>query len=201
MTSVPDFEEIYTSHYLKIHKYIMKIVGPTDAEDVTQEVFEKANRNIDNFRGSSSMTTWLYRIATNAAIDRVRSAATKCASRTVCIDELETAQPESGSKEPSIHSADENIIHKEMNACIHEFVERLPCDYKVILILKDFEGLSNQEIASILQITVHNAKIRLHRARVKLKEALDLGCDFYYNNRGALACDRKSIDILPNVPK
>lgn len=199
MSPISEFDGIYRTHYPKIHKYVSKIVGPTDAEDVAQEAFEKANRNFEKFHGRSSISTWLYRIATNAAIDRIRSVSAKRASDSACIDEIETGIAESRSKEPSASCADETIIHKEMNACIHEFIERLPCDYKVILILKEFEGLSNQEIASILQITVHNAKIRLHRARVKLKEELDRGCDFYYNDRGTLACDRKSVGILPSV--
>ena len=61
--------------------------------------------------------------------------------------------------------------------------------------------MTNNEVAEILDISLDNAKIRLHRARAKLKEALSEGCIFYYNEQNTLACDRKQVQILPKVPK
>ena len=78
-----------------------------------------------------------------------------------------------------------------MSECVREFVDRLPPDYRTIIVLKDFEGLTNREIAEVLEISLDSAKIRLHRARNQLKESLATGCDFYIDERSVLACDRK----------
>ncbi len=201
MCAASNFNEIYKTYHKQIHNYVSKVVGQTNAEDVTQEVFEKANRSLGKFKGRSSISTWLYRIATNTAIDKIRSADVRCASNAVGIDEIDAVDRLGSTTDSRPESIDQKIIQKEMQACIQEFVEQLPCDYKVVLILKEFEGLSNKEIADILQISLDNAKIRIHRARSKLKESLNAGCDFYQNDKGVLACDRKPVSILPEVPE
>ena len=78
-----------------------------------------------------------------------------------------------------------------MSDCVREFVDRLPPDYRTIITLNELEGFTNKEITEILQISLETAKIRLHRARAKLKESLESGCDFYNDDRSELACDRK----------
>jgi RNA polymerase sigma-70 factor (ECF subfamily) len=88
-------------------------------------------------------------------------------------------------------SPDQKIIRDEMSDCIREFVDRLPTDYRTVLILNELEGFTNNEIAEILQLSLDATKIRLHRARAKLKEQLKSGCDFYHDDRSELACDRK----------
>jgi RNA polymerase sigma-70 factor (ECF subfamily) len=201
MSTVPDFEKIYTSYYLKIHRYITKIVGPTDAEDVTQEVFEKAGRNIDNFRGRSSITTWLYRIATNAAIDRSRSAAYKHAKEQIAIEDNPCQERQDVPEESEANSTDQLVIQKEMRECINEYIDKLPTAYKTVIVLSELEGLTNKEIAEILNISLDNAKIRLHRARAKLREVLNEACEFYYTEQNTLACDRKQVQILPKIPE
>ena len=82
-----------------------------------------------------------------------------------------------------------------MSECVREYVDRLPPDYRTVLILKELEGFKNKEIAYILQITLENVKVRLHRARASLKKELDDSCDFYHNEEGNLACDRRPILI------
>jgi RNA polymerase sigma-70 factor (ECF subfamily) len=80
-----------------------------------------------------------------------------------------------------------------MSECVREYVDRLPPDYRAVLILSELEGFKNRKIADILDISLENVKVRLHRARVRLKEELDDGCDFYHDREGTLACDRKPI--------
>jgi RNA polymerase sigma-70 factor (ECF subfamily) len=86
---------------------------------------------------------------------------------------------------------DRKVIRDEMSDCIREFVDRLPPDYRTIITLNELEGFSNREIAEILDISLETAKIRLHRARAKLKDSLESGCDFYLDESSELACDRK----------
>jgi len=80
-------------------------------------------------------------------------------------------------------------------------IDNLSPDYKTVIVLSDLEGFANKEIAEILGISLDNVKIRLHRARGKLKEDLQEGCDFYYTEGNTLACDRKQVQILPKTPK
>ena len=78
-----------------------------------------------------------------------------------------------------------------MNECIREFIDRLPMDYRTVILLSEIKELKNQEIADILGISIDTTKIRLHRARAKLKEIFEQGCNFYHDQGGKLACDRK----------
>lgn len=87
--------------------------------------------------------------------------------------------------------AEHQVIRREMNKCIRDYINQLPEDYRVVLLLSDVEGFKNPEIAEILKISLDCVKIRLHRARVKLKDSLGRHCCFYLDERGELACDRK----------
>ncbi len=75
--------------------------------------------------------------------------------------------------------------------CIRSYIDQLPDDYRLVLLLSEEEGFKNREIAEILQLSLDNVKIRLHRARARLKELLKGHCDFYLDDRSELACDRK----------
>jgi RNA polymerase sigma-70 factor (ECF subfamily) len=89
-------------------------------------------------------------------------------------------------------SIDQQLIRKEMNECIQNFIEELPENYRTVLVLSALEGLKNREIAEILQVSLSTVKIRLHRARAKLKKELEIHCSFYRDERNELACDLKS---------
>ena len=112
-----------------------------------------------------------------------------------------TQEPQEGIDNAESSSTDELVIRKEMRECINEYIDGLPPDYKAVIVLSEQEGLANKEIAEILGISLDNVKIRLHRARAKLKAVLDEACDFYYTDQNTLACDRKQTQILPEVPK
>ena len=82
-------------------------------------------------------------------------------------------------------------MRNEMNECIREFVDRLPADYRTVIILSEIKDLKNKQIAEILDLSLDAVKIRLHRARARLKKEFEAGCDFYHDEDGELACDRK----------
>jgi RNA polymerase sigma-70 factor (ECF subfamily) len=88
-------------------------------------------------------------------------------------------------------ATDQNLIRKEMSECVREFIDKIPPDYKTVLILSELEGFKNREIADILRVSLDTVKIRLHRARTRLKKELDAGCNFYHDEQNILACDRK----------
>jgi RNA polymerase sigma-70 factor (ECF subfamily) len=195
-----DFQEIYTEFQPKIFHYLSRMMDPGEAEDLTQEVFEKVNRNLDGFQGKSKLSTWIYRIATNTALDKLRSSSFKHSSKQAALEE------NAGTKDKNVWTGqtqtalDQKVIRKEMSECVREYIDRLPPDYSTILILSEIEGLKNKDIADILEISLENVKVRLHRARAGLKNELDDGCDFYHNEEGALACDRKPILIKSKKP-
>jgi len=196
-----DFNEVYTEFYPKITRYISRLVGTDEAEDIAQEVFEKISSSIGEFRGKSKLSTWIYRIATNTSIDRMRSAAYKQSKAQIELDETDGSETQNDLAAIKQDAIDQTLVRREMSECIVEFIDKLPPDYKTIIALSELEGLTNKEIADILETSLENVKIRLHRARAKLKTVLNDGCDFYYNEQNVLACDRKASQILPKPPK
>ena len=171
-------DDIIKEYQPKIHRYLRRLVGENEAEDLSQEVLIKINRSISDFDGRSKLSTWIYRIATNTAIDRLRSSSYKQLKKMISEDVL-AAEDQTEIGESKVLSADQNVIEKEMNACIKNFVNNLSDNYRTVLALSEFENLKNQEIADILGITLETVKIRLHRARARLKKELNRHCDFY----------------------
>ncbi len=190
-----DFSNIYKEYYPKISRYLTRLVGDHEAEDVAQVVFEKVGNNLSAFKGESKISTWIFRIATNAALDRLRSSSYKrTSSGTQAPVPLQTVENlDVAFNRPT--APDQKVNRDEMSECVREFVDRLPTDYRTVLILNELEGFTNKEIADILQISLDTAKIRLHRARAKLKKELQHGCDFYHDDRSELACDRKQPQV------
>ena len=179
------FEEIYSAFHPKILRYLARMVGEQDAEDLTQDVFVKAYRGLENFRGESQLSTWLYRIATNAAMDKLRSSSfQRIAQLRPSDDSIEGDQ--AGGVDRAVlvkeekHLVEKQLIREEMNDCIRGYVEKLPETYRAVLVLSEYEGLKNNEIAEILGVTLDTVKIRLHRARAKLKEELETNCEIHW---------------------
>ena len=180
-----DFQAIYAEFQPRILRYVTNMVGDTDAEDLTQEIFINVSQALPSFHGDSSLSTWLYRIATNAALDRLRSPAyrlsTQRIEQTNSTDNLEPEVDErniwTGEKVPVLEW---QVVRKEMSDCLQEYIQRLPESYRTVLALSEFEGLSNHEMADILQATTDAVKIRLHRARERLKADLIANCPSYW---------------------
>jgi RNA polymerase sigma-70 factor (ECF subfamily) len=170
-------------------------VRGSEAEDLTQEVFRKAERGLATFRGDASARTWLLRIATRTALDHVRSRRAREDARTEALP-----QPEAPGSEPvpipaaliAPAEAPVRVVREEMHECIREYVDRLSPTYREVITLRDLHGLSNEEVARHLGIGIDAAKIRLHRAREALRALLSDGCEFYATESHGLGCDRLS---------
>ena len=132
--------------------------------DLTQEVFLKAYKSLPQFKGHSRFYTWLYRIAVNSVIDFRRK--TK-GGQSFSIDE-ETVKEIPGNTSPS----DRQAIHRELKADLHSALDSLPEDQKAIIILRELEELSYQEIADTLKCSIGTVMSRLHYARKRLREKL-----------------------------
>jgi RNA polymerase sigma-70 factor (ECF subfamily) len=190
------FRKIYDDFQPKILRYMVRLVGEDEAEDLTQEVLVRASQALLNFRGESTLSTWLYRIATNAAMDRLRSRPFRQAAQERRLDDSSNDSLAAvgdrdfwtGQQTPSL---EQQVVRQEMNECIWRFVEQLPEDYRVVVVLSEWEELKNAEIAEILGITLDTVKIRLHRARARLKEEFETHCEVYWVEE--LECDLKRI--------
>ena len=188
-----EFTELYRLYHDSVARYMARMVGPAEAPDATQEVFAKIDRGLANFAGQAQITTWIYRIATNTAIDWLRKRQ-KRQPEIPLFHAAECAVAEGVGEAMNLHTAGptEAMIVAEMNDCIREQVNKLPEKYRTVMILSSLEELELQDIAAILGITKDAAKVRLHRARAMLKKILEDECRFYANPAsGALACDRK----------
>jgi RNA polymerase sigma-70 factor (ECF subfamily) len=190
--STDSFEEIHEQHRERILDYLHRLTRtPSLAEDLAQETFFRASRALEAFRGEAKLSTWLYRIATNLYLDHRRRESSRPAETPEC-----PGQPEefpdaanlsiSGPKLP-----DRLFEDSEMGSCVREFVDQLPPDHKAVIILHDLEGLKNREIAGVLDCSLGAVKIRIHRARQSLRTLLTEDCEFYYDERDVLRCDRK----------
>lgn len=176
----PEFPNIYEAFQPKILRYLTRLVSAAEAEDLTQEVLIKVNEALPGFQGKSQLSTWIYRIATNVALDRLRSPSYKQAIQSCSAStetEVEDRDALTGEKTPLVEP---QIFRKEMSQCVQGFVQKLPENYRVVLVLSEFEGLRDSEIAETLGISPGTVKIRLHRARERLKEELRTHCDPYW---------------------
>jgi len=187
-----DFPTLYAEYYPKIVRYLRRLIGEAEAEDVAQDAFVKISRSLDGFRGESQVSTWIYRIATNAALDYHRRPSSQQSARTADIpDENDISSDERALLQDTAPLHDISLIRKDMNECIRGLVEKLPDNYRIVLTLGDLEEFTNAEIADILGLSLDTVKIRMHRARRQLKKEMDAACHLYHDERNELSCDRK----------
>jgi len=166
------FEELMRRTQDKIYNLGIKFFGnKEDAADLLQETYIKAYESLPNFEGKSSFSTWLYRIATNFALMKLRKEKIK----KVSIEELKNLSNGlknsidfyDWSENPYLHYKNE-----ELKEILNEAINSLPPKYKTIFILHDIEGLSIQEVAKILSLSIPTIKTRIHRSRLYLREKL-----------------------------
>ena len=187
-TSEPDrFRTLYDANHDRVHRLLGRIAGPLDAEDLTQIVFAKAATALPRFRGDALASTWLYRIAANVASDWLRGRAAHEAKLTVHLPEGgETGQVHAAIAIPDPQaSPEQRLVRKEMHDHIRREIGQLPEGSREVLILGQLGGLADEEVAQALGISLANVKVRLHRARAQLKQAIGARCEFY---RTELSC-------------
>ncbi|MEI8355216.1 MAG: sigma-70 family RNA polymerase sigma factor [Deltaproteobacteria bacterium] len=184
-----NFDSIYTEFQPKIHRYLSNLTCENDALDLTQAVFLKISQSLDSFREESSLSTWIYRIATNTAHDYSGSSLAKQKGNEHLFDDEGSIDDLS---DAGFSGTDREYIRREMSACIRGVVDQLPEKYRTVLLLSEFEELTNFEVAEILNLSIDTVKIRLHRGRTGLRKAMESQCSLYHDERNELMCDRKA---------
>jgi RNA polymerase sigma-70 factor (ECF subfamily) len=158
--------ELVDLTHREVYTLCLRILDdPGDAAEATQDAYLKAWRGLKGFRGDAQFTTWLYRVASNAAISKHRSRKRRRVHEVGAEDELLSAMAAPGSVEATAEIHSEVL---EVEAALRE----LPDHYRSAVVLRDVYGISIEEIARELSITETAAKVRVHRGRKKLKEAL-----------------------------
>jgi RNA polymerase sigma-70 factor (ECF subfamily) len=171
-----EFQQVYDTYQPRTLRYLIRLIGAEEAEDLTQEVFVKVNQNLKTFRGNSQLSTWLYRIATNAAIDRMRSAAYRQGAQTGSLNESPETLDHEVWVDKEASSIEQILLQKERYNCYARFVKDLPANYRLIVMLSEMEEMTCNEIADILGLSQDVVKIRLHRGRTRLLKELKDHC-------------------------
>lgn len=188
-----DFESIAGDYAARVRRYVAGLLGDAgQAEDVTQEVLARVQRGWATVRAPEARTTWIFRIASNLALDHLRSRAAREARRTFSLDAEPgpgmAAADAAGGDDPS---AEDRLEQGEMAACLREHVDRLSPPLRATLILRDLEGPGERAVAEILGCSVAAVKVRTHRARRTLRGWLQASCgSFYGDARGVFRCAR-----------
>ena len=180
-----DFWDIYHSHYARVRKFIYALVKDEwVADDLIQETFIKVQKNLNQLKDETKLSSWIFKIAYNLCQDHFRKRS-------------RSAKRERGPTEErqflAIPLFQKEFEQHQMGECVRSKIRLLPESYQSVLVLFDLMEFSHQEIAEIIDISVKNVKVRLYRARRKLKTILEEDCEFEVDERNILICDPVSI--------
>lgn len=160
-----------------LHTILRYIPDPSDAEDVAQETFLRAYRALDGFRGESSFSTWLFRIAVNAAKNWLVAQGRRPPGEDLALEDAERV--ESAHRLRDQATPERELMRQEIERLVYDTVERLPEELRRALILREVDGLSYEEIAKAMNCPIGTVRSRIFRAReaieVKLRELLSDG--------------------------
>jgi RNA polymerase sigma-70 factor, ECF subfamily len=162
------FAQLYSLHKRRIYSLCLRMVGNVaEAEDLTQEAFLQLHRKIATFRGDSAFSTWLHRLAINVVLMHLRRKGLSLIS----LDEAMDPTPDEGPGR-SFGAPDLTLAGSIDRLALQRAIDDLPAGYRLIFVLHDIEGYEHNEIAAMLDCSIGNSKSQLHKARLKLRDAL-----------------------------
>jgi len=167
------FAQLYAMHKRRVYSLCLRMLGNVaEAEDLTQESFLQLHRKIATFRGDSAFSTWLHRLTINVVLMHLR----RKGLNLISLDEALDPSPDHGPAR-SFGAADLRLTGSIDRMTLEKAVESLPAGYRLIFVLHDIEGYEHNEIATLLDCSIGNSKSQLHKARMKLREALRAPAD------------------------
>lgn len=176
-----DFFEIYDQFYDRARRFILTMVKDEwVADDLIQDTFTKVREKMHTVKDPDKLSSWIHRIAYNLCQDHFR----KRSRARVKADRV----PESVGIVDHI-SIQQGLEQNQMGVCVQDQMSLLPESLRTVLVLNDVSEFSQREIAEILDISVENVKVRLHRARKKFRALLEEKCSFERDERNVLVCE------------
>jgi RNA polymerase sigma-70 factor, ECF subfamily len=170
--SIEAFEEIVSRYEIKVFNLALRFTrNQEDAEEVLQDVFSTIYKKVDSFQGKSAFSSWLYRIVVNSAFMKLRK---RKQQQTISIEDLSPMVRQNYLDQDSGYGlrSDSISINRELRETLQGAINRLPEQYRAVFVLRDVDGLSNQEVGEILELSIPAVKSRLHRSRLMLRKKL-----------------------------
>ena len=178
-----DFWKIYDQYYESVRQFILTYVRDEwVADDLIQDTFLRVQKNLDSVRDPDKISSWIFRIAYNLCHDHFRQSQSSSVNNRLIQAEIPTFKEAMVQKE---------LEQNQMGLCVQDKMDLLPKDYRTVLILSDIMAFSQKEIAEILSISVSNVKVRVHRARKKMRAILEEHCSLGLDERSVLVCEPK----------
>src|SRR5581483_5458060 len=172
--SAPSFDRLYRNHVDRLHRFAQRICGPSEeAYDLVQETFLNAYRGLPAFRGEAQLSTWLYRIAVRACA-RMHRGQRGDRRQDLSLDALlpDGAGPWQRYLPVERRTPEKALENKQLREALNKALDALPKPYRVVLVLRDMEGLRAKEVGAIMGLSERAVKSRLHRARLFIRKAL-----------------------------
>jgi RNA polymerase sigma-70 factor (ECF subfamily) len=158
------FEELVIAYQHRVFGVALRMLrNRGEAEEIAQEVFLRVHRAVEDFRGEAKLSTWLYAITSRLCLNRLASG-----ERRVSREGEESLERLRADADPAAH-----VERVELEAALQRAITELPEERRIMVVLRDFEGLSYEEIATALDLPLGTVRSRLHRARTDLKEKLE----------------------------
>ena len=158
------FEELVIAYQHRVFGVARRMLGNgAEAEEIAQEVFLRVHRSMVEFRGEARLSTWLYGITSRLCLNRLAGADRR----------LRRDDPDALERAPSPSDAAAVLERSEVEAALHDAIAGLPEERRIVVVLRDLEGLSYEEIAQALDLELGTVRSRLHRARMDLKAKLE----------------------------
>jgi RNA polymerase sigma-70 factor (ECF subfamily) len=165
------FEALFRKYQAPIFGFVCRMVGNEEAYDLTQEVFLRALRALHAFKGECSFRTWLYTIARNVCFNHCREKRRKQQFEELLGGDAEDEENESVADLPDMDGDVAKLVEtRELQQLVGHIMQSMPDEQRLLITLRDFDGLSYEEVAQITDMSIGNVKSKLHRARLAFKK-------------------------------
>ena len=168
------FNELVRLYQAKIYRLVFRMLGDrAEAEDLAQEVFVTVFKSIDGFRGDSKLSTWLYRVATNHCKNRIKYLNRRARGQKKELDEIadrDAIESATMTTSAQVHRPDDMATARETESIVQQALSELPEDQRELVVLRDIENMTYEEIQSVTGLPEGTVKSRLHRARIALQK-------------------------------
>jgi len=180
------YEMLVQRHMNRVYSQVYQVVSnKEEAEDITQEVFVKVYNGLHKFEQQASFSSWLYRIATNTtldALDKIKRRPKSVHSvNSRKVNEHEKGNDPLESQATSVAGPEESVMQAELRECIRRVLKKLDRDQARLLLMRDLNDVSYDEIAKALSANLSAVKMRIHRARLAFQEIFNQFCGRYVN--------------------